>query len=303
MNFIPKGGSADYVNTGTWSQKALKEANIVATGRIAGSSEAEGFSKIPKQAELDLDPNAAYVHLTSNNTIKGTQYHAFPETGSVPLVADMSSDILWRPVRRQPVSPDLRRSAEKHRPVRRDHRHHQEIVARAGQPGPADHALLRHLFIKGLAVQHTADLCHLHGAERPGMVEGTTVVWRRWRRPTAPRATCLYSVFEESGGFYKSPVAEDSRSYMNVVFRLPSEELEAKFVAEAQGRRDGRSQGPPFGRRVPRIDLQRHAARGRPGPRRLHEGVRPHQRLITHRHQTSSDGLRPVRFFCATIQP
>ncbi len=97
MNFIPRDGSADYVITGTWSKKALKEANLVAKARVAGSSEPNGFTAVPAPDELDLDPNAAYVHLTSNNTIKGTQCHDFPATGAVPLVADMSSDFLWRP--------------------------------------------------------------------------------------------------------------------------------------------------------------------------------------------------------------
>jgi phosphoserine aminotransferase len=97
MNFIPKGGSADYVITGSWAEKAYKEANIVATARIAGTSEGNSFTRVPGQHELDLDPAAAYVHITSNNTIKGTQYHRFPETGAVPVVADMSSDLMWRP--------------------------------------------------------------------------------------------------------------------------------------------------------------------------------------------------------------
>ena len=97
MNFIPPGGSADFINTGAWSKKAIKEAEIVAKARVAGTSEPE-FTRIPRQDELDLDPNAAYVHLTSNNTIKGTQFHLFPDTGAVPMVADMSSDLLWKPI-------------------------------------------------------------------------------------------------------------------------------------------------------------------------------------------------------------
>ena len=97
MNFIPSGGSADYVITGTWSKKAVKEAGIVAAGRVAASTEDDSFMRIPRQDELDIDPKAAYVHLTSNNTIAGTQWQSFPDTGDVPLVADMSSDLLWKP--------------------------------------------------------------------------------------------------------------------------------------------------------------------------------------------------------------
>ena len=83
MNFIPPGRSADYIITGSWSQKAIKEAGIVASARVAGSAEESGFTRVPTPAELDLDAGAAYVHLTSNNTIKGTQFHDFPDTGAV----------------------------------------------------------------------------------------------------------------------------------------------------------------------------------------------------------------------------
>src|SRR6478672_6399461 len=98
MNLLPAGGSADYIVTGTWSQKAVKEAKRVGTVKIAASTEAEQFARVPKQEELKLDPAAAYVHMTSNNTIFGTEFHWLPDTGSVPLVSDMSSDIFSRPI-------------------------------------------------------------------------------------------------------------------------------------------------------------------------------------------------------------
>src|SRR5689334_15092767 len=98
LNLLPAGGSADYILTGTWSQKAVKEAKRVGTVKIAASTEAEHFARVPKQEELTLDPSAAYVHMTSNNTIYGTEFHWLPETGSVPLVSDMSSDIFSRPI-------------------------------------------------------------------------------------------------------------------------------------------------------------------------------------------------------------
>src|SRR5687768_5196432 len=100
MNLLPKDKSADYVNSGTWAKKAFGEAKLVGKVRLACSvEEADGTCKrVPKQAELDLDPSAAYVHICSNNTIMGTQFHTFPDTGAVPLFADMSSDILWKPI-------------------------------------------------------------------------------------------------------------------------------------------------------------------------------------------------------------
>src|SRR6478735_897543 len=97
MNLLPPGGSADYIVTGVWGQKAVKEAKKVGAVKIAGSTESENFSRVPKQAELTLDPNAAYVHMTSNNTIYGTEWNWLPDTGNVPLVSDMSSDIFSRP--------------------------------------------------------------------------------------------------------------------------------------------------------------------------------------------------------------
>ena len=98
MNLLPQGKSADYIVTGAWSQKAYKEAKTLGTARVASSTEKDKkFTRVPAQNELDLDANAAYAHITSNNTIFGTQFAEFPNVGNVPLVADMSSDILWRP--------------------------------------------------------------------------------------------------------------------------------------------------------------------------------------------------------------
>src|SRR4029450_11328203 len=98
MNLLPQGGSADYIVTGVWAQKAVKEAKRVGSVKIAASTEAESFNRVPKAQELKLDPAAAYVHYTTNNTIYGTQCFCTPETGSVPLVADASSDIFSRPI-------------------------------------------------------------------------------------------------------------------------------------------------------------------------------------------------------------
>jgi len=94
MNLLGLGKSADYIDTGSWSRKAITEAQIVGDCRVVASSKDEKYTSIP--TSLDLDPDAEYVHLTSNNTIEGTQYFTFPDAGEVPLTADMSSDILWR---------------------------------------------------------------------------------------------------------------------------------------------------------------------------------------------------------------
>ena len=233
MNFIPEGGSADYVNTGTWSQKALKEANIVAAGRIAASSEDEGFSRIPALSEYDLDPNAAYVHITSNNTIKGTQFHSFPDTGGVPLVADMSSDILWRPIdakrfhmiyagAQKNIGPSgvtiviLRRSwleqANSNLPTMLSYATYSDKDSLYNTPPSFSIYMVRNV------LEWVKDQGGLPAMEARNRAKGDR----------------LYGVIAAHPDFYKCPVAADSRSYMNVVFRLPSEELEAKFVAEAK---------------------------------------------------------------------
>src|SRR6478735_1516663 len=98
MNLLGPQASADYIVTGAWSQKAVKEAKRVGGVKIAATTEAENFTRVPKQSELKLDPGAAYVHYTTNNTIFGTEFHYVPDVGSVPLVADASSDIFSAPI-------------------------------------------------------------------------------------------------------------------------------------------------------------------------------------------------------------
>jgi len=233
MNFIPKGGSADYVNTGTWSQKALKEAKIIASGRLAATSEGDGFTRIPKPDEYDLDLNAAYVHITSNNTIKGTQFFDFPDTGTVPLVADMSSDILWRPFdanrfhliyagAQKNIGPSgvtiviLKKSwleeANQDLPSMLSYATYSTKESLYNTPPTFAIYMVRNV---------------LEGLKDGG---GLEAVERRNRS----KGDRLYGVMKACADFYRCPVEEDSRSYMNVVFRLPSEDLEAQFVAEAK---------------------------------------------------------------------
>src|SRR5439155_4999279 len=97
-NFLPPGGTADYLLTGAWAEKALEEAAALGRARAAASTKAGGYRRVPRPQEIDLGPDPAYVHLTSNETIHGIAWHAFPDVGGRPLVADMSSDILSRPL-------------------------------------------------------------------------------------------------------------------------------------------------------------------------------------------------------------
>jgi len=221
------------VNTGTWSQKAIKEANIIAAGRVAGSSEDDGFTRIPKQAELDLDPNAAYVHITSNNTIKGTQYHDFPDTAGVPLVADMSSDILWRPF-----------------DANRFHLFYAGAQKNIG-PSGVTIAILNKSWLEQANDKLPSMLSYATYSAKNSLYNTpptfaiymvrNVLVWVKEQggltaveKTNRAKGDLLYGLMADNPDFYSCPVAEESRSYMNVVFRLPSEDLEAKFVAEGK---------------------------------------------------------------------
>jgi phosphoserine aminotransferase len=233
MNLRPPQASADYVLTGHWSRTALKEAEKLGRARVAGSSEATKFDRIPAPEELALDRQAAYLHFTSNNTIYGTEWFTEPEPPSgVPLVCDASSDFLSRrlPVEKYAV---LYAGAQKNLGpagvtvvvVRR------ELLGRvpAGLPALLDYKLLAEsgslyntppcfaIYVVGLVLRWIADLGGLAEIERRN----------------AAKAALLYQAIDESGGFYRGHAQPGSRSRMNVTFRLPSEELEKAFVKES----------------------------------------------------------------------
>src|SRR6476620_3831258 len=98
MNLLTAGGTADYIDSGSWAEKAVKEAKKVGTVNVAATTKGENYSRVPRQDELKLTPAAAYVHMTSNNTIEGTEYKTLPSTGDAPLVSDTSSDMFSRPI-------------------------------------------------------------------------------------------------------------------------------------------------------------------------------------------------------------
>ena len=233
MNFIPKGGSADYVITGSWSQKALKEANIVAKGRVAATGEGGGFTRIPDPDDYDLDPEAAYVHITSNNTIKGTQFREFPNTDGVPLVADMSSDILWRPIDANAFSLIYAGAQKNIGPSGVT-----IVIVRKSWLETANRDLPTMLSYGTFSAKDslyntppTFAIYMVRNVLEWVKDEGGLTAMESRNRAKGDR---LYGVIAANSGFYSCPVAEDSRSYMNVVFRLPSEDLEATFVAEAK---------------------------------------------------------------------
>jgi len=235
MNLRKEGRSADYVITGAWSKKALKEAEVTGKARVAVTTEVEGkFLRIPKATELDLDDSAAYVHITSNNTIAGTQFSEFPET-KAPLVADMSSDILSRPIdvsrfgliyagAQKNLGPsgltvvivrkDLVESGNQNIPTIFQYREHAATNSLLNTPPTFAIYILRNV---------------LDWVKSEG---GLAAIAKR----NDEKAAILYDVIDERSDFYSSPVEKDSRSKMNVVFNLPTPELEAACIAEAQKR-------------------------------------------------------------------
>lgn len=235
MNFLPAGQSADYVMTGVWSEKAFEEAKLLGAVRQVGSTkQADGqYTRVPTQAELQFDPRAAYVHSTSNNTIYGTQFHALPDTGALPHVCDMSSDFLWKPL---DVSKFdfLYAGAQKNLGpsgvvvvVAR-----KEFLAKGRKDIPKIFRYQVHA--ENDSLYNTPPTFAIYLVRNVlEWLEGEGGLPAMERRNRA-KAAVLYGALDRLNGFYRAPVEVASRSVMNVVFRCPSEALDAKFVTEAK---------------------------------------------------------------------
>jgi phosphoserine aminotransferase len=231
MNLLPAGASADYVDTGTWSTKAIKEARTLGkTVNVAGSSEDKNYSYIP--GNLTLDDKAAYVHITSNNTIKGTQWQRFPETAGVPLVADMSSDIMSRPFDVTPFGLIYAGAQKNIGPagvclvIIRD-----DMLARVPDTLPS---MLKYTtFASKNSMYNTPPCFAIYTIQLVlQWLEETVGGLAAMETLNQKKAALLYDLLD-GGAFYRGTAEVGSRSLMNVTFRLPSEELEARFVAEA----------------------------------------------------------------------
>lgn len=233
MNLLGDGKSADYVITGSWAKLALKEAKIVGTARVAATSEPDGFTYIP--TSFDFDPNAVYVHITSNNTIYGTQYHTFPDTKGVPLVADMSSDIMWRPFDVRPFGLIYAGAQKNMGPAGVTLVIIRDDLLQKCRPGlPTMLSYGTHV-----AKESLYNTCPVFAIYMVRLV----LLWVKeqgglpaMEKHNRAKGDLLYSALDADPDFWRAPVRKDSRSYMNAVFRLPSEELEAEFVAEAKKR-------------------------------------------------------------------
>lgn len=233
MNLLPKGSSADYILTGVWSQSAIKEAKKFGEVRTAATTEDSNFNRIPAEEELQLDPSAAYVHFTSNNTIYGTQWRTEPEVGAAPLICDASSDFLSRPLDVSKygliyagaqknagpagvtiviVREDLLERTPKSIPALMDYRLLSEKESMYNTPPCFA------IYIAGLVFKWLKD--EIGGLDRIAQMN-------------EEKADLLYRAIDAAPDFFRGHAETASRSLMNVTFRLPNEELEKKFAKES----------------------------------------------------------------------
>jgi phosphoserine aminotransferase len=231
MNFLPSDGSADYVLTGSWAKKALQEAKKAGSVNVAATMADGGFTRVPGNDELKLDPHAAYVHITTNETIEGVEWKSEPQVAGVPLIADASSDILSHPIpvdkyaliyagAQKNMGPsgvtlvivrdDLLKRIPDGLPTMLDYRTHVENKSLYNTPNTWG------IYIINLICKWLKDKGGLEGMHRENEA----------------KAKLLYDAVDATD-FYRGHADADSRSLMNVTFRLPSEELEKKFTAEA----------------------------------------------------------------------
>ena len=230
------GKSADYILTGSWGKKAMQEARTQGDVRVAFDSGESNYNRLPEPGQLDLNPDAAYVHITSNETIQGVQFPEEPDTGGVPLVSDSSSDILCRPVDIERYGV-LYACAQKNigpagvtLVIIRD-----DLVRRSPDDLPS--MLSYPVQAKGKSLYNTPPtfaiymvklvtdwlLRDIGGLDKMGEIN---------RR----KATILYDAIDQSGGFYAGHALPECRSIMNVAFRLANAELDGPFLAQAEER-------------------------------------------------------------------
>ncbi len=232
MNLMPPTNKADYIVTGSWSKKAVKEAKRIGTVNIASSTENENFVRIPKQEELKLDSDAAYVHFTSNNTIFGTEWKTEPEVSNVPLVCDASSDFMSRKINANKYALIYAGAQKNIGPagvvvviIRKD------LLERSSD---SLHSMLNYkLMAENNSLYNTPNVFGIY-------IIGLVAKWliklgglEAMEKINIEKAEMLYKCLDESEGFYKGHSKKDSRSLMNVTWRLPSEDLEKKLIDEA----------------------------------------------------------------------
>jgi len=234
MNLYQPGKPVDVLHTGSWTAKAIEELKRIAQYRLAASTEAKKFTRVPRASEIKLEPNASYVAMCTNNTIEGTQWSYVPATGSVPLVADMSSDIASKPVDVRKFGLIFAGAQKNLGPSGAT----IVIIRRDLADGASDKIakiLQYRTQIKERSLYHTPSTFAVYTV---GLVfqwleaeGGVTAIEKR----NSAKAKLLYDTID-STSYYQCPVERESRSKMNIVFRVAGgdEAIEAKFVKEAE---------------------------------------------------------------------
>lgn len=235
MNLAPEGREVDYILTGSWSEKALGEAEKVARARVAASTKEEGYRRVPAASEVNLGDDPAYVHITTNNTIYGTQWRAMPDFGKVPLVADMSSDILSRPFDAAPFGL-----------------FYAGLQKNAG-PAGATLVVMREEWLERTPASLPTMLRYDTMAKNHSLYNTPPVfsiyfsmLVMRWLKAQGglkavaarneEKAHIIYSAIDASDGYYRGHAEPGSRSLMNITFRLADEGQEKRFLTEAKAR-------------------------------------------------------------------
>lgn len=235
LNLMPPKNKADYIVTGAWAEKAVKEAKRVGTVNIAATTKADNHSRIPTQAEMKLDADASYVHFTSNNTIFGTQFRTEPEVGNVPLVCDASSDFLHKMF-------DINKYGLIYAGAQKN----------IGPSGVTVVIVRKDLLERSSDSLHTYMNYKIHADNETMYNTPTTFgiyiasLVFKWLlnmggldemyKRNLDKAKVLYDAIDGSDGYYKGTTAVDARSLMNVTYRLPNELLEEKFIKESSAK-------------------------------------------------------------------
>jgi len=233
MNFLTEGKVAAIVDTGAWAGKAKKEAEIIGETIVAASTKADSYMRTPSQEEIVVPDNAAYVHVTSNETIGGVQYKEFPTFGNIPVIADMSSDILSRPIDVSQFGMIYAGAQKNLGPsgvtivIVRD-----DLIAESPKTIPAMFRYDTHS--KANSLYNTPPSFAVY-------MVGLTLKWIKEKGGVAELAKIneaktklIYDVIDESNGFYIGCAQKQNRSTMNITFRIKSEDLEKQFLKEAE---------------------------------------------------------------------
>ncbi|HBE80876.1 MAG TPA: 3-phosphoserine/phosphohydroxythreonine transaminase [Firmicutes bacterium] len=233
LNFLTPGAQADYILSGSFAQKAYEEASRIGKVNIAATTKGTNYDRVPALDEIKLSANPAYVHLTSNNTIYGTQWQKFPEFNDTPLVADMSSDILARPIDASKFDLIYAGAQKNLGPAGVTVvLLNPELLAKANTNLPV--IFQYGTFVKNNSLYNTPPTFAIY-------IINLVLKWLKNNggvpaiaERNKEKAGLIYKTIDNSDGFYKGHAQKDSRSLMNITFRLPSEELETAFAGEAK---------------------------------------------------------------------